>query len=116
MNSEIAARNAERQERSLLEAQAREEANVRFIPSEIDDLRRLAPLFLKGLNRRPSPRAIRILLFKVQLCRLLLQTRYPGEPGERTVAKILEAVREASETPVPAAGERAAVMIARQVI
>jgi energy-coupling factor transporter ATP-binding protein EcfA2 len=92
------------------------DADVRFTGAEVRDLRAQVPTFLKALNRRPSPRAIRILLFKVQLCRLLLQTRYPGQPGERTVAKILEAFREASETPEPVAGERAAVTIARQVI
>ena len=92
------------------------DSEVRFTRSEVADLRRQVPPFLKALNRRPSPRAIRILLFKVQLCRLLLQTRYPNEPGERSVSKILEAFRKALDTPEPLGPERTAVTIARQVI
>jgi energy-coupling factor transporter ATP-binding protein EcfA2 len=93
-----------------------EDAEVRFTASEIEDLRLQVPAYLKALKRRPSPRAIRILLFKIQLCRLLLQLRYPREPGERTVARILAAFKEASETPVQVGLERATLAIARQVI
>jgi hypothetical protein len=92
------------------------DVDARFTVSEVEDLRRQVPPFLEALKRRPSPRAIRILLFKVQLCRLLLQLRNPREPGERTVAKILEAFSEAIATPVPTGPERPAITFARQVI
>jgi energy-coupling factor transporter ATP-binding protein EcfA2 len=93
-----------------------DDADVRFTASEIQDLRRQVPPFLEALNRQPSPRAIRILLFKVQLCRLLLQLRYPGEPSERTVVAILDAFKTVADSSKPSGPARVATTIARQVI
>lgn len=91
------------------------EADVRFTTAEIEDLRGLVPAFLATVGRRPSPRAIRILLFKIQLCRLLLQLRHPQEHRGRTVAEIMRALERAT-APLPPMPETAAIRIARQVI
>ena len=56
--------------------------DVRFTEEEARQLREFVPKFFQSTKRFGSPRAIRALLFKVQLCRLLLQLRFPGKPEE----------------------------------
>lgn len=93
-----------------------EDADVRFNTAEVQELRDLVPSFLEELQRQPSPRLIRVLLFKIQLCRLLLQLRYPYEHDERTVGAILDAFSAASKPSRSADPEGVAIRIARQVI
>lgn len=92
-------------------------SDVRFTVMEVEELRRFVPAYLRSLGRRPSPRAVRILLFKIQLCRLLLQLRYPGQPPEnRSIEAILAAFTTASDPGQGSANESETVAIARQVI
>jgi type II secretory pathway pseudopilin PulG len=92
--------------------------DVRFTDREIEQLQRLLPGYFRHIGRRPSPRAIRILLFKIQICRLLLQLLYPWRPARtRSVETILGAFVAASEP--PAAHEKSeteTLQIARQVV
>jgi hypothetical protein len=58
-----------------------------------------------------------MLLFKIQLCRLLLQLRYPGKPPvERSIEAILAACAAASGPDQGPADDSEIVAIARQVI
>ncbi len=91
--------------------------DVRFSDAEIQELQRYVPDFFADSNRKPSPRAIRALLFKVQLCRLLLQLRFPRRPaGYHSVQAILSAFKAASNPQTEGADEKEVVTIARQVI
>src|SRR4030088_3257297 len=45
--------------------------------------RGFVPSYFRTIGRRPSPRSIKALLFKLQLARLLLQLRYPGLRDEK---------------------------------
>src|SRR5919106_437853 len=56
------------------------EAEERFTDQEITRLEELVPNYFEKLRRAPSPRAIRSLLFKTQLFRLLAELRVPGQP------------------------------------
>ena len=94
-----------------------DQEDVRFSDLEIQELQRYAPDFFADANRRPSPRAIRALLFKVQLCRLLLQLRFPGRPqGYHSIEAILGAFKAASKRQPDDGEEKETVTIARQVI
>ena len=94
-----------------------DESDVRFTASEIDELRVFVPAYFHKIGRRPSPRAIRILLFRIQLCRLLLDVRHPGRlPSARSIRTILQAFEQAATTNLPSQGEDEAIAIARQVI
>ncbi|MBZ9709323.1 KAP family NTPase [Mesorhizobium sp. ESP7-2] len=71
-------------------------ADVRFTRDEVGELERLVPGYFRTIGRRPSPRAIRILLFKIQLFRLLMQLRTPGRRLESlSMFGILQAFEEA---------------------
>lgn len=92
-------------------------SDVRFSAREIELLERLVPDYFRAIGRRPSPRAIRILLFKIQLCRHLLHLRYPARSEEdRSVEAILGAFRQAAKGAGTDPSEVATVAIARQVI
>jgi hypothetical protein len=92
-------------------------SDVRFTVVEVEELRRFVPAYLRTLGRRPSPRAVRILLFKIQLCRLLLQLRYPGQPPEiRSIQAILAAFEAVSDPGRGPADDSETAAIARQVI
>jgi energy-coupling factor transporter ATP-binding protein EcfA2 len=92
--------------------------DVRFTAVEVEQLQRLVPAYLNQIGRRPSPRAIRILLFKIQLCRLLLYLRYPWHPRRiRSIDAILAAFSAASKPPAgDGAPEDETTRIARQVV
>jgi energy-coupling factor transporter ATP-binding protein EcfA2 len=99
--------------------------DVRFTSDEVDELERLVPRYFRSINRRPSPRAIRLLLFKVQLCRLLMQMRLPARTIDSfAIEKILRAfVGAAAPTKfsstgemMPASADDEIVAIAKQVI
>jgi hypothetical protein len=92
-----------------------DQGTERFSDAEILELQKFIPKFFAATNRFPSPRAIRALLFKIQLCRLLLQLRFPGRPPQsRSIQSILEAFTTASNSQTPIESE--AVTIAGQVI
>lgn len=92
--------------------------DVRFTAVDVEQLQEKLPGYFSQLGRRASPRAIRILLFKIQLCRLLLEIRFPSHPAEsRTVTKILEAFEVASEQDeLNISAEDDTIRIARQVV
>lgn len=94
-----------------------EETDVRFTSIEVEELRRFVPAFFQSIGRRPSPRAIRILLFKVQLCRLLLDLRHPARPAStHSIGTILSAFSAAVNHPGEPGHENEIIAIARQVI
>ncbi len=100
------------------------DSDVRFTSDEVDDLERLVPDYFRTIRRRPSPRAVRMLLFKIQLFRLLVQTRLPGRSIDSfSIKKILGAFEKAALGDEPAhadTGQEKAedemVSIAKQVI
>ena len=93
------------------------ERDVRFTPDEVDELERLVPGYFRAIGRRPSPRAIRTLLFKIQLFRLLMQLRLPGRPLESfSILSILDAFQQATQNELVAEQEHESVAIARQVV
>lgn len=69
------------------------EANdVRFSDAEIAFLSGFMPSYFRTIRRRPSPRSIKALLFKLQLARLLIQMRHPDLPAqELQVEKLMRA-------------------------
>ena len=87
----------------------------RFTEAEVAELESQIPDYLRATGRQPSPRAIRVLLFKIQLCRFLLQIRLPNAPrGRRSIRSILNTFEESSK---PGEGSRSVeAMIAGQVI
>ncbi|WP_179294490.1 P-loop NTPase fold protein [Mesorhizobium sp. WSM3879] len=94
-----------------------DEGDVRFTRDEVAELGRLVPDYFRAINRRPSPRAIRTLLFKIQLFRLLLQVRAPNRPLESfSIVSILDAFRQAADIEPTAKQDEETVVIARQVI
>src|SRR4051812_18511704 len=56
--------------------------DVRFTDEEKRELKRLGPDFFRDARRRASPRAIKALLFRIQLFRLLLQLCFPSAAPE----------------------------------
>nr|WP_198030329.1 P-loop NTPase fold protein [Mesorhizobium sp. LNHC220B00] len=91
--------------------------DVRFTRDEVRDLGRLVPDYFRAITRRPSPRAIRTLIFKIQLFRLLLQARAPNLPLESfSVISILDAFRQAAQIEPTARQDEEIVAIASQVI
>lgn len=93
------------------------DGDVRFTKDEVADLGRLVPDYFRAINRRPSPRAIRSLLFKIQLFRLLLQGRTPNRSLESfSIISILDAFRQAAQIEPTARQDEDIVSIASQVI
>lgn len=88
-------------------------ADVRFTISEIQTLQRRVPQYFAAVGRLPSPRAIRMLTFKIQLYRFLLQQR-SKDPADWSVEGILDALTEARSDFDEAEDEK--VTIARQVV
>ncbi|MER9163646.1 P-loop NTPase fold protein [Mesorhizobium sp. M0715] len=93
------------------------EGDVRFTKDEVGELGQLVPGYFRAINRRPSPRAIRNLLFKIQLFRLLLQVRTPNLPLESlSIVSILDAFKQAAQIEPTATQDEETVSIASQVI
>lgn len=70
------------------------EANdVRFSDAEIEILSGFMPSYFRTLRRRPSPRSIKALLFKLQLAWLLMQLRFPDH-SELQFDKLLHAFQQ----------------------
>jgi energy-coupling factor transporter ATP-binding protein EcfA2 len=92
------------------------EANdVRFSDDEIRLLSGFVPSYFRTLRRRPSPRSIKALLFKLQLARLLMQLRYPDLPTEELrLEKLLQAFQREGLGTSDDTGPH--VLIVRQVI
>jgi energy-coupling factor transporter ATP-binding protein EcfA2 len=92
------------------------EANdVRFSDDEIQILSGFVPSYFRTLRRRPSPRSIKALLFKLQLARLLMQLRYPDLPTEELrLEKLLQAFQREGLGTSDDIGPH--VLIVRQVI
>ncbi|CDX14139.1 hypothetical protein MPLDJ20_100054 [Mesorhizobium plurifarium] len=93
------------------------DADIRFTPEEVDELERLVPSYFRSIGRRPSPRAVRTLLFKIQLFRLLLQVRTPWRPLESfSIVSILDAFKQAAQVPPTATQDEQTLSFASQVI
>ncbi|MER9375483.1 P-loop NTPase fold protein [Mesorhizobium sp. M0491] len=93
------------------------EGDVRFTPEEVGELERLVPGYFRSVGRRPSPRAVRTLLFKIQLFRLLLQVRTPWQPLESfSIVSILDAFKQAAQVTPTATQDEETVAFASQVI
>lgn len=91
--------------------------DVRFTPEEVDELERLVPRYFRAIGRRPSPRAIRTLLFKIQLCRLLVQLTTANPPLEAfSILSILDAFEQAALYREPTDDDSQIAAISRQVI
>lgn len=88
-------------------------ADVRFTSSEILTLQQRVPQYFAAVGRLPSPRAVRMLTFKIQLCRFLLQQR-STDSADWSVDAILDALTAAQRDFDEK--ENRAVTIARQVI
>jgi KAP family P-loop domain len=87
--------------------------DLRFDRGEIDAVKRLAPDYFTATNRRPGQRSIKALLFKLQLCLLLLQLR-PGDKPTVSITSIVEALK-CNNAPDGAESERAVRLVAAQV-
>lgn len=71
---------------------------VRFSDGEVEMLREFVPEYFEKIGRRPSPRSIKALLFKLQLARALLQLRDPGVRDEESrFRRLLAAFRAQAE-------------------
>ncbi|RXH38729.1 hypothetical protein XH99_00260 [Bradyrhizobium nanningense] len=91
------------------------EANdVRFSDAEIEILSGFMPSYFRTMRRRPSPRSIKSLLFKLQLARLLMQLRFPDHPTELQFDKLLQAFQQ--ETLGASTDNEPPSLIVRQVI
>lgn len=86
-------------------------SELRFTHLELDLLRLFAPVYLRKTDRRASPRAVRLLLFKVQLCRLLLRQQYPDSPEFWSVEAVVQALEQSRSGAMTRD-----VQIARQII
>ncbi|MBY5871329.1 hypothetical protein HFN53_04750 [Rhizobium leguminosarum] len=92
-------------------------SDVRFTPEEVGELERLVPRHFRTIGRRPSPRAIRTLLFKIQLCRLLMQLTSTNPPLEGfSILAILDAFERAALNTDLTEGNSQVAGIAGQVI
>lgn len=90
------------------------EANdVRFSDAEVEILSGFMPSYFRTLSRRPSPRSIKALLFKLQLARLLMQLRFPDHSMEQ-FDKLLQAFQQEALGASTENGPHA--LIVRQVI
>ncbi|MGY4512082.1 P-loop NTPase fold protein [Bradyrhizobium sp. USDA 3650] len=90
------------------------EANdVRFSDAEVEILSGFMPSYFRTLSRRPSPRSIKALLFKLQLARLLMQLRFPNHSTEQ-FDKLLQAFQQ--EALGASADNGPHALIVRQVI
>lgn len=91
------------------------EANdVRFSDAEVEILSGFMPSYFRTLGRRPSPRSIKALLFKLQLARLLMQLRFPDHSSKLQFDELLEAVLQEAGGASTNNGPHA--LIVRQVI
>jgi hypothetical protein len=63
--------------------------DLRFQRNEIDVIKGLVPGYFAATHRRPSQRAIKALLFKVQLCHLLLQLRAGHDPAPEVAMELI---------------------------
>lgn len=92
-----------------------ETGDVRFSDAEIQLLRGFVPSYFRTIGRRPSPRSIKALLFKLQLARLLLQLRYPGLRDEKNeLVRLLDAFQKETSNTSKDSGPYA--LIVRQVL
>jgi len=87
-------------------------SKVRFTPDDVLVMQARIPDYFDRIGRIPSPRAIRMLTFKVQLCRFLLEQREGSEGWnvERVMDVLIDAQEDFTEQ------EDEAVTVARQVI
>ncbi|WP_375778886.1 P-loop NTPase fold protein [Bradyrhizobium sp. ma5] len=93
-----------------------ETGDVRFSDDEIEKLRVFMPHYFRTARRRPSPRSIKALLFKLQLARLLMQLRYPDlENEEARMEELLKAFQKEATNP-PKENESLHTLIVRQVL
>ncbi|MET4121079.1 hypothetical protein ABIB85_007509 [Bradyrhizobium sp. JR1.5] len=93
-----------------------ETGDVRFSDEEIERLCGFMPGYFRSIKRRPSPRSIKALLFKLQLARLLMQLRYPeGRDEEARLNELLKAFTLEAVN-APRENESAHTLIARQVL
>src|SRR5690606_24841525 len=90
-----------------------EVTNVRFTQSEIAVLQDRIPDYFEKMGRVSSPRAVRMLTFKVQLCRYLLEQR-GGVRQDPSIDTIIDAMISARNDFEPY--EDVAVTVARQII
>lgn len=92
-------------------------SDVRFTPEEVGELERIVPRYFRAIGRRPSPRAIRTLLFKIQLCRLLMQVTSTNPPLEAfSILAILDAFERAALSPDMTKDDSQVAGLAGQVI
>ncbi|TPE47897.1 P-loop NTPase fold protein [Amaricoccus solimangrovi] len=100
-------------DRSYLEA---ETAPVRFTDREVESLGMAAPEYFRELGHTASPRAIRALIFKIQLFRLLLEERDISRPiSIDSTLEVFRAVQLSNPDETPGIDRRIA-SVARQVV
>jgi hypothetical protein len=69
------------------------DSDLRFQREEIDVIKALVPGYFDATHRRPSQRSIKALLFKIQLCHLLLHLRAGDTPPSKiAIASIVNAL------------------------
>ncbi|WFU26758.1 P-loop NTPase fold protein [Bradyrhizobium sp. CB1717] len=89
--------------------------DVRFSDAEIKMLCDFVPRYFGTIGRRPSPRSIKALLFKLQLARLLIHMRDPEALEEETrFHSLLHALEEEASHPFERSDPYA--LIVRQVL
>jgi hypothetical protein len=93
-----------------------ETGDVRFSDDEIEKLRGFMPHYFRAAKRRPSPRSIKALLFKLQLARLLMQLRYPDLQNEEARMEDLLKAFQMEATNPPKENEGLHTLIVRQVL
>jgi hypothetical protein len=92
-------------------------ADVRFNESEIEAIKEKVPQLFANWHRRAGPRAVRTLLFKIQLCRLLLQLRKTaGEGDQVSVEGIIAAFSKDTKQDRPNGRRESIETIVGQVI